>query len=154
MKSNLELREDIEGELSWEPSVSETDIGVIVDDGIVTLTGRVDSLPAKWGAEKAALRVSGVKAVANEIKVKLSTDSRRSDEDIARAVSNAFQWNILVPKNLQIVVENGWVTLSGQVQWQHQKDAAEEAVRQLTGVKGISNNITVKSSRDIERKND
>jgi osmotically-inducible protein OsmY len=145
MKTDLQLREDVEEELLWEPSVLSTDIGVIVEDGIVTLTGRVDTFPEKWGAEKAAVRVSGVKAVANEIEVKLTTSSRRADEEIARAASNALEWNIVVPKGVQAVVEDGWVTLKGKVRWQYQKRAAEESVRYLTGVKGITNAITVKS---------
>jgi osmotically-inducible protein OsmY len=144
MKTDLELREDIEEEILWEPSVYTTDIGVIVDDGIVTLTGSVDTFPEKWGAEKAALRVAGVRAVANNIDVKLTTSDRRSDEDIARATSSALEWNVAIPKNLQVVVEDGWVMLTGNVQWQYQKNAAENAVTHLAGVKGVSNNITIK----------
>jgi osmotically-inducible protein OsmY len=145
MKTDIELREDIEEELLWEPSVSATEIGVIVDKGIVTLTGSVDTFPKKWEAQKAALRVSGVKAVANEIEVKLTTSSRRADEEIARAASNALEWNIVLPKDLQAVVEDGWVTLKGKVNWRFEKRAAEDTVRGLTGVKGITNTITVKS---------
>jgi osmotically-inducible protein OsmY len=145
MKTDLQLREDVEEELLWEPSVSATEIGVIVDKGIVTLTGSVDTFPKKWEAQKAALRVSGVKAVANEIEVKLTTSSRRADEEIARAASNALEWNIVLPNDLQAVVEDGWVTLKGKVNWRFEKRSAEDTVRGLTGVKGITNNITVKS---------
>jgi osmotically-inducible protein OsmY len=145
MKTDLQLREDVEEELLWEPSVSATGIGVIVDKGIVTLTGSVDTFPKKWEAQKAALRVSGVKAVANEIEVKLTTSSRRADEEIARAASNALEWNIVLPNDLQAVVEDGWVTLKGKVNWRFEKRAAEDTVRGLTGVKGVTNNITVKS---------
>jgi len=144
MKSDMELQRDILDEILWEPSVYVPDIGVIVHDGVVTLTGSVDNLPAKWGAEEATLRVSGVKAVANDIEVKLSTDNRRSDEDIAAAASDALQWNVLLPKHLQAVVEDGWVILTGKVQWQFQKNAAGDTVERLTGVKGVTNNITVK----------
>lgn len=144
MKTDMELQRDVLDEILWESSVYVPEIGVIVHDGIVTLTGSVDNLPAKWGAEIAALRVSGVKAVANNIEVKLSTDNRRSDEDIARAAASALEWNILLPKSLQTVVEDGWITLTGKVQWQFQKNAAREAVARLTGVKGVINNIKVK----------
>ena len=145
MKTEMELQRDVLDELAWEPSVSVTDIGVIVHDGIVTLTGSVENLPAKWGAEEAALRVSGVKAVANDIEVKLSTDNRRSDEDIARAASDALEWNVLLPKNLQAIAEDGCVVLTGKVQWHFQRNAAEDMVKRLTGVRGVTNNITVKS---------
>ncbi len=144
MKTDIELKEDVEEELEWEPSVIATEIGVIVENGIVTLTGTVVTFPEKWAAEKAALRVTGVKAVANEIKVNLSTGTQRSDEDIAQAASNALEWDVALPKNLKVVVENGWVTLSGKVTWQYQKTEAYNAVKRLTGVKGVLNNITVK----------
>lgn len=144
MKSDKELQRDILDEILWEPSTYAPDIEVIVQDGFVTLMGCVENLPAKHGAEKAALRVSGVRAVANDIEVKLSTANRRSDEDITRAASDALAWNIVLPKNLQAVVEDGWVTLAGKVQWQFQRCAARDAVARLTGVKGVTNNITVK----------
>ncbi len=144
-KTDFTLKEDVEEELIWEPSVAETEIGVIVKEGTVTLTGCVDTLPQKWAAEKATLRVAGVKVVANDIEVRLSTGDRRSDEDIARAATSAFDWNVLLPKNLQAVVEDGWVTLKGKVQWQFQKNAAYDAVKGLTGVKGVINSITVKT---------
>lgn len=144
MKSDMELQRDVLDEIAWEPSVCVPETGVTVHDGIVTLTGSVDNLPAKWAAENAALRVSGVRAVVNDIEVKLSTDNRRSDEDIALAACTAMEWNVLLPKNLQIAVDDGWITLTGKVQWRFQRNAAEEAVRRLTGVKGVINNITVK----------
>jgi osmotically-inducible protein OsmY len=145
MKTDIQLRDDVEQELLWEPSVSATEVGVIVNDGIVTLTGKVDTFPEKWGAEKATLRVFGVKAVANNIDVKLTEGSRRADEAIARVASDALEWNIALPANLQVVVEDGWVTLKGKVNWQYQKRIAEDTVRWLTGVKGVTNAITVKS---------
>ena len=144
MKTDMELKRDVLYEILWEPGAYAPEIGVIVQDGIVTLKGSAENLPAKWGAEKAALRVSGVKAVANEIEVKLSTDNRRSDEDIAAVATDVLEWNVLLPKHLQVVVEDGWVTLNGKVQWQFQKNAAGDAVERLTGVKGVTNNITVK----------
>jgi osmotically-inducible protein OsmY len=145
MKTDIQLREDVEQELLWEPSVSATEIGVIVEDGVVILTGKVDTFPEKWGAEKAALRVFGVKSVANEIEVKLTTDSRRADEEIARTASDVLEYNIALPANLQVVVEDGWVTLKGKVNWQYQKRIAEDEVRWLSGVKGVTNAIAVKS---------
>jgi osmotically-inducible protein OsmY len=144
MKADIELQRDVLDEILLEPSVFAPEIGVIVHEGIVTLTGNVNNLPAKYGAEKAALRVSGVKAVANNIEVKLPTDNRRLDEDIAHIASNILGWNVVLPKNLQVVVEDGWVTLNGKVQWQFQKNAAGDAVERLTGIKGVTNNITVR----------
>jgi osmotically-inducible protein OsmY len=144
MKADIELQRDVLDEILLEPSVSAPKIGVIVHQGTVTLTGSVNNLPAKYGAENAALRVSGVKAVANHIEVKLLTDNRRLDEDIAYTASNILMWNVVLPKNLQVVVEDGWVTLKGKVQWQFQKNAAGDAVERLTGVKGVTNNITIK----------
>jgi len=143
MKTDMELQRDVLDAISWEPSVSAPDIGVIARDGLVTLIGSADNLPAKREAEKASLRVSGVKAVVNVIEVRLSTESRRSDEDLTRAASEALDWNILLPKNLQAVVEDGWVMLTGKVPWRFQRNAAEEAVARLMGVKGVTNNIAV-----------
>ena len=148
MKTDIELRNDILDELEWEPSVTATEIGVIVEDGIVTLTGCVYSYPEKWAAEKAALRVHGVKAVANNIEVKLPTESHRTDEDIARAAANALDWDVALPNDLQAVVDNGWVTLSGEVEWQYQKKTAEVDVARLIGVKGVINNIKI-TERDV-----
>ena len=144
MTTDLELQQDVLDEISWEPSVCSPDVRVTVRNRIVTLTGSVDSLPAKLAAEEAALRVSGVKTGVNEIEVRLSTDSRRSDQDLALAASNALEWNVISPKNLQTIVEDGWITLTGKVHWQFQKKAAEEAVKRLKGVKGITNNIMLK----------
>jgi osmotically-inducible protein OsmY len=144
MKTDMELQRDVLDEISWEPSVSVPEIGVTVSDGIVTLTGTVDNLPAKWAAENAALRVSSVRAVVNDIEVKLSTDNHRSDGDLALAACTVLEWNVVLPKNLQVAVDDGWITLTGKVQWQFQKNAAEETVKRLTGVKGVINNITVK----------
>jgi osmotically-inducible protein OsmY len=144
MKKDLDLQKDVLDEISWAPSVCSPDIRVTVHNRIVTLTGSVDNYPAKWEAEKAALRVSGVKAVVNEIEVRLSTDSRRSDQDLAVAATNTLEWNVISPRNLQAVVQDGWITLTGKVHWQFQKKAAEEAVKRLKGVKGITNNITLK----------
>ncbi len=145
MKTDSELQQDVLTELEWEPSVKANDIGVIAKDGVVTLTGNVDSFTEKWEAEHAGLRVFGVKSVANEIEVKLPGGYERTDEDIALAVKNALQWNTSVPKDsIQTVVENGWVTLKGEVEWLYQKTSAETAVRYLMGVKGVINEVTIK----------
>jgi osmotically-inducible protein OsmY len=140
----MELQRDVMDEIAWEPRVSGSEVGVMVHDRIVTLTGIVENLPAKRDAEKAALRVAGVEAVVNGIEVKLPTGSRRSDEDIAKAACRALEWNVLLPKNLQAMVEDGWITLTGKVQWQFQRNAAAETVKRLTGVKGLIDNIAVK----------
>ncbi len=144
MKTDMELQRDVLDEIAWEPSVAVPEIGVTIYDGMVTLTGNVDNLPANWAAENAALRVSGVRALVNDTEVKLSTDHRRSDQDIARAACTALEWNVVLPKTLQVAVDDGWMTITGKVQWQFQKNAAEETVKRLTGVKEVTNNITVK----------
>lgn len=145
MKTGLELREEVKKELEQEWSGAATEIGVIVDDGIVTLTGSVNTLSQRWAAHKAALRVTGVKAVANDIEVRLSNANSHSDEDIARAASSVLTRDATLPKDLQVVVADGWVTLKGMVQWQFQKDASEEGIKGLTGVKGVVNRIIVKA---------
>jgi len=146
MKTDSELKQDVENELKWEPSVNEAHIGVTVKDGVVTLTGHVPSYAEKYGAEKAAKRLYSVKAVADELDVKLPGSSKRTDEDIAQTCVSAFKANYSVPDNkIKIVVNNGFVTLEGEVEWQFQRQAALNAVRYLTGVIGVANNITVKA---------
>jgi osmotically-inducible protein OsmY len=156
MKTDTELQRDVLEQLKWEPSVNAAHIGVAVKDGVVTLTGHVPSYGEKYAAEKAAKRVYGVRAVANELDVKLPGSSQRTDEDIAQACVNALKSSYSVPQDkVKVVVNSGWVTLEGEVEWQYQKDAAESAVRYLTGVKGLSNNITVKprvSPTDVRSK--
>lgn len=145
MKSDTELQRDVLNELAWEPSVAPAHIGVSVKDGIVTLSGHVSSYWEKYAAERAAKRVYGVRAVANELDVKLPGDSKRTDEDIARAAVNALRSNVSIPADrVKVTVSKGWVTLEGEVDWQFQKNAAEHAIRHLSGVIGISNLITVK----------
>ncbi|MFZ0959395.1 MAG: BON domain-containing protein [Terriglobia bacterium] len=145
MKNDRELQTYVLDELRWEPGVNATDIGATVKDGVVTLEGTVDSFAEKWAAEKAVKRLPGVKALAIEIKVELPGSSERTDADIAQAAEHAFKWNISVPGNrIRVIVENGRITLEGEVDWQFQKSAAEEAVLHLTGVKGVTNLITVK----------
>jgi osmotically-inducible protein OsmY len=143
--SDLTIKEDVEAELRWEPSVNAAAIGVAVKEGIVTLTGRAATYAEKYAAARAAARVGGVKAVANELEVGLLPADRRSDEEIARSVANALAWNTSVPpERVKAQVSQDWVTLEGTVEWQFQKEAAERAVRPLRGVKGITNNIVVK----------
>ena len=143
--TDLELKKSVESELNWEPSIHAAEIGVATKDGIITLTGRVQSYWEKLAAERAATRVSGVRAVVNELEIRLPYASERTDEDIARAALNALEWSISVPsERIKVKVSKGWITLEGNAEWQFQKSAAEKAVRYLTGVKGVSNLIEVK----------
>ena len=145
MKSDRELQVDVLDELRWEPGLNATNIGVTVKDGVVTLEGRVDSFAEKWAAEKAVKRLPGVRALAVELEVKLPGSSVRTDGEIALAVENAMKWDVLVPYDrIKVTVENGRVTLEGEVDWQLQKSTAERAVLHLKGVKGLINQITVK----------
>lgn len=142
--TDSDLQQDVLRELKWEPSIEAAHVGVAVKDGVVTLSGHVPSYAEKYAAERAAKRVHGIRAVANELTVKLPGTSERTDEDIAEAAVRALRSNTLVPDNkVQVLVSHGWVTLEGQVEWQYEKNAAEDAVRYLTGVKGVSNLITV-----------
>ncbi len=145
MKTDSELQRDVLDELKWEPSINAAHIGVSVKDGIAILSGHVDSYWERFMAERAAKRVRGVKAIANEIEVVLPGISRRSDEDIAAAVVKALQSHVGVPEEkIKVTVSQGWVKLEGEVEWGYQKDDAEHAVRSLSGVTGVSNLIAVK----------
>jgi len=143
MKNDAQLKSDVEQELRWDPSVEAEEIGVSAKSGVVELDGHVGSFYQKWAAERAALRVSDVKAVASEIKVELSSSEIRTDEDIARIAMNHLDWNYLVPDTVKVQVTDGWVTLKGTTEWQYQREEAEKAVRPLVGVKGVFNEITV-----------
>jgi osmotically-inducible protein OsmY/DNA-directed RNA polymerase specialized sigma24 family protein len=143
--TDLEIKDNVESELTWEPSVNAAEIGVAVKDGVVTLTGRVESDWERVEAERAAARVLGVKAVADELEIRLPDSSERTDEDIAMAAVDTLKWSLLVPsRRIKIKVSKGWVTLEGTVDWEFQKNAAEKAVRKLTGVRGVSNLVEVK----------
>ncbi len=145
MKTDVELQKDVIEELKWEPRVKASEVGVSVQEGIATLSGYVGSYDQKVTAEKAAMRVYGIKAVAGEIKVRVSGLLKRTDEDIAHAAADALSWDISVPEeHVKARVDSGWVTLSGNVDWPYQKRAAEDAVRRLTGVTGVTNDIHVK----------
>jgi osmotically-inducible protein OsmY len=145
MKTDKELQRDVLDELAWEPSVDAAEIGVSVENGVVVLNGMVKSLNQKWTAERVAQRVDGVRAVTDELVVKLPGDSQYSDADIAQAAVNALDWNASVPRDqIKVLVEHGLVTLKGTVEYHFQKDAAETAVRNLKGVKGVSNTVAIK----------
>jgi osmotically-inducible protein OsmY len=144
MRTDAELQRAIQDELDFEPSVIATDIGVTVKEGIATLFGTVSSYAAKWAAERAAERVSGLRALAKDLTVKLRGDSERSDADIAAAALHALAWDVQVPDTkLQVEVQKGFVTLKGEVDWNYQREAAAYDVRKLTGVVGVGNQITL-----------
>lgn len=142
--TDRELQRDVEDALGWEPSFDAANIGVSVDGGVVTLRGEVSTYTAKSAAERVALGVYGVKAVANDLNVRLEGEYQRTDSDIAQAAANALQWNTVVPANrVSVAVSNGWITLKGNLDWYYQKESADRAVRDLTGVRGVTNNIMV-----------
>jgi osmotically-inducible protein OsmY len=145
MKTDAELQQHVMDELKWEPTIQAAEIGVAVKDGVVTLSGRVDSYAKKWAADRAAKRVFGVKAVAEEIKVTLAGSYKRADKDIAQSATKVLDWNLWVPSDrVKVMVQDGRITLSGDVDWYYQKERAEDAVRHLVGVVGVINSITIK----------
>jgi osmotically-inducible protein OsmY len=145
VKSDAQLQKDVMEELVWDPSVGRSEIGVAASGGVVTLSGQVDSYPKKTAAIKAAERVSGVRAVADEVTVKLLSSFVRTDTDIAHKVAEALRWDTEVPdQKVKARVDGGWVWLDGEVDWEYQRAAAFRAVRYLTGVVGVSNNITLR----------
>jgi osmotically-inducible protein OsmY len=140
--TDRELQQNVQHALDWEPSIESSEIGVSVDNSVVTLRGDVHSYAEKSAAERVALRVYGVKAIANDINVRLISRYERTDTEIAQAAVSALTWNTMVPaEKVHPTVSNGWITLSGTVDWQYQRNAAEQAVRNLTGVRGVANNI-------------
>lgn len=148
MKSDLEVRQDVERELAWDPRIDAANIAVAAKQGVVTLTGQVRNFIEKWEAEDAAKRVAGVIGIANDLEVTL-VGPAVSDTDLAERVSMALQWNAAVPADaIKAVVSDGWVTLEGSVQWYHQKAAAEDAVRSLHGVRGVTNLISIDNPVD------
>ena len=156
---DADIQREVLEELKWESRLQPNEIGVAVRDGVVTLMGDVDSYAKKLAAEQAALRVRGVKAVANEIRVRLPGISERTDTDLAERAKNVLLWDGQVPaNNVKVTVSDGWVTLEGEVEYAYQKEAAERAVSRLAGVKGVSNLIIIKPQgapehlkEDIER---
>jgi len=153
-RSDIEMQKDVLAELRWDTRLQPNEIGVIVKDGVVTLTGWVDSYFKKWYAEDAAHRVDGVRAVANDIQIKLAGE--RTDADIAKAALNALQWNVALPADkISLTVSRGFVTLMGEVPWQYQKEEAERVIRHLLGVNGVINEIVVKpqvTPSDVKKK--
>ena len=157
MKTDTQLQRDVLDELKWQPSIKDAEIGVAAKDGVVTLSGFVDSYTQKLAAERATENMSGVRAVAEDLKVKLPYASQRTDTEIAHAALNALKWNIEVPDTrIKVRVEDGWITLEGDVDWQYQKSAAQDAVHYLIGVKGTRNSVVVRqpnaSVNDVGRK--
>ena len=153
-----QIQLDVLEELKWDARVHPNEVGVTVKDGIVTLTGWVDNYTKKWAAEDAAHRVHGVKAVANDIEVRLPSSAERIDADIAAAATRALEWDAFVPiEKLDVTVSKGWITLRGEVEWQYQKEDTERVVRRLSGVRGVTNLITVRprvkpSPQELKRK--
>ncbi len=146
MKTDTQLQTDIMEELKFEPSINAAQIGVAVKDGIVTLSGQVHNYSEKMDTERAALRVSGVKALVIEIEISLLDISKRTDADIARAAENILEWSTFLPNNsVKLIVEDGWISLSGAVDWQYQREASVDSIRHLMGVTGVINDITIKS---------
>jgi osmotically-inducible protein OsmY len=156
MKTDSHLQLDVFDELKWEPSINYEHIGVSVSEGIVTLSGSVSCLIEKHNAEKAAQRVAGVKAVVDKIEVKIPGSNVKDDEEIAKAIVNQFEWNSLIPQDkIKVIVTDGWVTLMGVVNWDYQKKAAEKLVKELVGVKFVTNKIAIKpnlDARDLREK--
>jgi osmotically-inducible protein OsmY len=146
MKSNEDLQKEIQDAIKWEPKLHAAEIGVVVDDGIVTLTGTVDNYAKKIQAEEAARYVHGVKAVVEKIEVKFHTDwAKHDDKDIAKEIVNSYKWNWQLPNDkIQVKVENGWITLEGETNWNYQREEAKNSIKDFTGVKGVTNNIKIK----------
>ncbi|MEO8387170.1 BON domain-containing protein [Polaromonas sp.] len=153
MKTDMQLKADVTAELAWEPAVNAAGIGVLVNDGVVTLTGHLDTFAEKYAAERAVRRVAGVRGLAMELDVKLAPGHQRSDSEIASAVASALRWSVFMqPDRVKVEVEKGWVTLTGEIDWSYQSSTAEQCVRGLIGVRGLTNNITVKptvSTRNV-----
>ena len=143
MTPDEKLQEDVKQELKWDSRLKGAEIRILVNEGVVTLTGNVPSLAAKFAAEKSAKGVRGAKGVSENIEVKLSFSNQRNDADIAQFASALLAWHVWVPSDVKVTVDNGWVTLTGQVNWNFQKTEAERVLRLLRGVRGVSNLITI-----------
>lgn len=155
MKSDTQLQSDIMDELKWEPTIQAAEIGVTVKDGIVTLSGQVDSFAKKGAAERAVKRVLGVRGLKEEIKIQLVAPAILRDEEIAETVGKVLLWNSGIPQHrIMTVVQNGHITLNGDVDWKYQKEAAEDSVRHLNGVTGVTNWITIKPSIPVVKESE
>jgi osmotically-inducible protein OsmY len=145
MKTDFQLMADVTAELDADPSINANAIGVAVNDGVITVSGHLASFAEKHAVERAVHRVSGVRGIALELDVKLAPEYRRSDTEIAEAASAALRWHSLVPDDrVKVEVDNGWVTLTGQVDWPYQSSSAEQCVRPLSGVRGVTNHVVIK----------
>jgi VCBS repeat-containing protein len=149
MKNNEALQKDVQDAIKWEPLLNAAEIGVTVKDGVVTLTGTVDSFTKKMEAEDAAKKVAGVKAVVEKVAIKLAHWGKTTDTEIAAEVLRALKWNWKVPNNkVKVKVEDGWITLEGDLHWNYQREAAKTAIQNLMGVTGVTNNIKIQSESD------
>lgn len=147
MKTDSQLQQDVMDELQWEPRVDHSDIGVAVTDGIVTLSGFVPSYASKIAAENAARRVKGVRGLAEEIEVRLASDPKTADPEIAKRIADLFDWSVTVPRGrIDVKVEHGWVTLSGKVDFHYHRQSAKDLVSRISGVRGVTNLIEVKTA--------
>lgn len=156
MKKDIEIQEDVISQLKWEPFLKASDIGVVVKNGIVTLSGTVANYSQKLAAERAAKKVTGVRGIAEDIQIGVSPIFRKNDTEIAESVLNALKWHSAVPEEkVKVKVEDGIVTLEGEVEWEYQRSSAKDAVDHLLGVRNVVNNISVKpkvSVADIKNK--
>jgi osmotically-inducible protein OsmY len=146
MKKNEDLQKDVQDAIKWEPLLNAAEIGVIAKDGVITLTGIVDSYAKKTEAEDAAKNVAGVMAVVEKIEIRFGNGWKKNDNEIATEILSAFKWSWEIPKDkVKVKVEDGWVILEGELTWNYQREAANRAVKNLPGVTGVTNNITIKS---------
>jgi osmotically-inducible protein OsmY len=155
MKSNEDLQRDVQNAIKWEPLLHAAEIGVTAINGVVTLTGTVDSYAKKYEAEEAAKKVSGLKALVEKIEIKFSSTWKKNDTELANEILNALKWNWEIPsENIVVKVENGWVRLDGEVRWNYQREAAKKAVKELSGVLGVTNDIKLSAEAHdaIEKK--
>ena len=149
MSADTELQKAVLAELNWDPRVPAGHIGVVADGGIVTLTGHAENYADKYAAERAARRVRGVRGVSEEIEVRLNHLGKRTDDEVVAAVLHRLSWDVSVPRGITPTVEDGWVTLTGEVGWRFEKDAAAQDIRRLAGVVGVSNEITIRPRVDV-----
>lgn len=155
MKNNEELQKDVQDAIKWEPLLSAAEIGVIAKDGVITLTGVVDCYAKKIEAEEATKKVTGVKAVVEKIEIKFEGMGRKNDNEIASDALSALKWNWGVSNDkVKIKVEDGWVSMEGELHWNFQKESAQRSIKNIFGVKGVTNNITIKSEThdEVEKK--
>ncbi|MBW8827940.1 MAG: BON domain-containing protein [Burkholderiales bacterium] len=156
MKTDADLKRDVAAELAWDPAVKSTAIGVAAKDGVVTLTGHIDTFAEKHAASRAVRRVAGVKAIALELDVKIAPGHQRNDTEIAESAELALKWSTVVPlDSIRVTVDHGWITLQGDVEWDYQRRSVEQAIRPLMGVVGISNEVVVRGKpklADLKRK--